>query len=150
MNLPMYGNNQLPIAGFDWIALKVIFQGQKGLNLQLFSNFDIFCLFIQNLFRNIFLCWHEAFPDGDNELWREGFDWVTLNVIVKGQKGQVWLIFTYFSIFICSPEVLPKCIASCSFSEVILVLFLNINGVDWFQRVIFKFRKIKFRPLLSI
>ena len=47
-------------------------------------------------------------------------------------QGQVWLIFTYFSILISSIEVLPKCIASCSFSEVILVLFSNFNG-DWFQ-----------------
>ena len=31
MNLPKHGTNQLPKAGFDWIALKVIFQGQKGL-----------------------------------------------------------------------------------------------------------------------
>ena len=41
----------------------------------------------------------------------------------QGQKGQVWLIFTYFSILISSNEVLPKCIASYRFSEVILVLF---------------------------
>ena len=50
----------------------------------------------------------------------------------QGQKGQVWLIFTYFFKLISSIELLPKCIASCSFSEVILVLFLNFNGVDWF------------------
>ena len=49
-----------------------------------------------------------------------------------GQTGQVWLIFTYLSILISSIEVLPKCIASCSFSEVILVLFSNFNGVDSF------------------
>ena len=34
-----FPTNQLPKAGFDWIALK-IFQGRKGLNLPLFSNFD--------------------------------------------------------------------------------------------------------------
>ena len=48
----------------------------------------------------------------------------------KCQKGQVWLIVTYFSILISSIEVLPKCIASFSFSEVILVLFSDFNGVD--------------------
>ena len=48
----------------------------------------------------------------------------------QGQKGHVWLIFTYFSVLISSNEVLPKCIVSCSFSEVILVLFSNFNGVD--------------------
>ena len=47
MNLPKDGTNQLPKAGFDWIALNVIFQGRKGLNLPLFSNIDIYCSFIQ-------------------------------------------------------------------------------------------------------
>ena len=40
MNLPKNGTNELPKAGFDWIALKVIFQGRKGLNLLLYSNID--------------------------------------------------------------------------------------------------------------
>ena len=80
MNLPKDGNNQLPKAGFDWIALKVIFQGL------LFSNFDIYCPFIQNLFSNFFFILHEASQDGDNELWWEGFDWITLKVIVKVRK----------------------------------------------------------------
>ena len=55
----------------------------------------------------------------------------------QGQKGHVWLIFTHFSILIGSIEVLPKCIASCIFSEVILVLFSNFNGVI-FKMVDFK------------
>ena len=38
--------------------------------------------------------------------------------------------FTHFSVLISSIEVLPKYIASCSFSEVILVLFSNFIGVD--------------------
>ena len=59
MNLPKDGTNQLPKAGFDWIALKVIFQ---GLNLPLFSNFDIYCLFIQNLFSNFFFILAWSFP----------------------------------------------------------------------------------------
>ena len=50
MNLSKDGTNQLPKAGFDWIALKIIFQGRKGLNLPLFSNFDTYCPFIQNMF----------------------------------------------------------------------------------------------------
>ena len=87
MNLPEDGINQLPKAGFDWIALKVIFQGRKGLNLPLFSNFDTYCPFIQNLFSNFFLYFGMKLPqDGDDELWREGFDWITLKVIVKGRK----------------------------------------------------------------
>ena len=51
MNLSKDGTNQLPKAGFDYIALKVIFQGRKGLNLLLFSNFDM-----------------KLPQDGDNEL----------------------------------------------------------------------------------
>ena len=59
MNLPKDGTNQLPKAGFDWITLKVIFQGRKGLNLPFFSNFGTYCPFIQNLFGNFFvLIWN--------------------------------------------------------------------------------------------
>ena len=68
---------------------------------------------------------------GDDELWREGFDWITLKVIVKGRKVRFGSFsHNYFSILISSIEVLPKCIASYGFSEVILVLFSNFNGVD--------------------
>ena len=81
MNLPEDGTNQLPKAGFDWIALKGIFQGRKGLNLPLFSNFDTYCPFIQNLFSNFFYIFGMKLPpDGDDELWREEFDWITLKV----------------------------------------------------------------------
>ena len=62
MNLPEDGTNQLPKAGFDWIALKVIFQGRKGLNLPLFSNFDTYFPFIQNLFSNFFSILAWSFP----------------------------------------------------------------------------------------
>ena len=87
MNLPKDGTNQLPKAGFDWIALKVIFQGRKGLHLPLFSNFDIYCPFIQNLLSNLFFIFGMKLPqDGDKELWREGFDLITLKVIVKVRK----------------------------------------------------------------
>ena len=46
MNLPKDSTNQLPKAGFACIALKVIFQGRKGINLPLFSNVDTYCPFI--------------------------------------------------------------------------------------------------------
>ena len=62
MNLSKDGTNQLPKAGFDWIAVKVIFQGRKGLNLPLFSNFDMYCPFIQNLFSNVFFILAWSFP----------------------------------------------------------------------------------------
>ena len=86
MNLPNDGTNQLPKARFDWIALKVISQGRKGLNLPLFSNFDTYCPFIQNLFSNFLYFGMKLPQDGDNELWREGFDWITLKVIAKVRK----------------------------------------------------------------
>ena len=93
------------------------------------------------------LFWHEASPGW----WR----WTVKRRIwlnhskghYQGQKGPVWLIFTYFSILFSSIKVLPKCITSCCFSEVILVLFLYFNGV------IFKVRKVHldlcylFRPI---
>ena len=98
MNLPEDGTNQLPKAGFDWIALKVIFQGRKGLNLPLFSNFATYCPFIQNLFSNFFSIGMKLPPDGDDELWREGFDWITLKVIVKGRKVRVGS-FSHISLY---------------------------------------------------
>ena len=61
MNLPKDGNNHLTKAGFEWIALKVIFQGPKDLNLPLFSNFDA-RTFIQNMFGNFSLFGNDASP----------------------------------------------------------------------------------------
>ena len=83
---------------------------------------------VQNMFSNFFsiLAFIKLPQDGDNELGREENH---SKGHYQGQKCQVWLIFTYFSILISSIEVLPKCILSCSFSEVILVLFSNFNGV---------------------
>ena len=46
MNLPKDGTKPLDKDGFDWIALNVIFQDQKGINLSLCSHFDTYCLFI--------------------------------------------------------------------------------------------------------
>ena len=62
MNLLRDGTNQLPKAGFDWIALKVIFQGRKGLNLPRFSNFNTYYPFIQNLFSNFSSIFAWSFP----------------------------------------------------------------------------------------
>ena len=52
MNLPKDGTKLLDKDGFDWIALNVIFQGQKGINLSLCSHFDTYCLFIPRLYGN--------------------------------------------------------------------------------------------------
>ena len=41
------GTNELPKDGFDWITLKVIFQGSKGLKKSNFAVFDTFCQFTQ-------------------------------------------------------------------------------------------------------
>ena len=54
----------------------------------------------------------------------------SLKRLLLRSESQVWLIFTYLSILISSIEVQPKYIASCSFSEVIMALFSNVNGVD--------------------
>ena len=128
MNLPRDGTNQLPKAGCDWIVLKLIIQGRKGLNWPILT----LCPFIQNLFSNFssILAW--SFPEWWQQTVRRRI-WLNHSKgHCQGQKGHIWLIFRHFSILISSIEVLPKCIASCSFSEVILVLFSNFNGVGWF------------------
>ena len=43
-NLPKDGTKPLGKDGFDCIALKVIFHGQKGLNLALFYHFDTYAM----------------------------------------------------------------------------------------------------------
>ena len=43
--LPKEGTNELPKDGFDWITLKVIFQGPKGLKKVTFCCFATFCQF---------------------------------------------------------------------------------------------------------
>ena len=78
MKLPKYGTNQLPKAGFYWIALKVIFQCRNGLNLPLFSNFDTHCAFIEVilvLFSN--------------------FNCVDFKGYFQGQKGPIWTFVFY-------------------------------------------------------
>ena len=96
MNLSNDGTKHLPKAGFDWFALKVIFQGQKGLNLPLFSNFATYCPFIQNLFSNFSFIVMKLPQDGDNELWREGFNKIILIVITKIKKVNL----AHFHIFL--------------------------------------------------
>ena len=49
MNLSKDGTKPLDKDGFDWIALNVIFQGQKGIHMSLYSHFDTYCLFILRL-----------------------------------------------------------------------------------------------------
>ena len=53
---------------------------------------------------------------------------------------------THFSILISSNEVLPKCIASYSFSEVILALFSNCNGVDRLERLFSRSKRSNLDP----
>ena len=115
---PLERFNQIQLWAVDW-----------------YHHFSPILTFIVHLFKicsvTFSLFWHEASPG-----W---WQWTVKRRILlnhskghcQGQKGQVWLIFTYFSILISSNEVLPKCIASYSFTEVILVLFSNFNGVDW-------------------
>ena len=37
-------------------------------------------------------------PDGDDELWKEEFDWITLKVIVKGRKVR-FCSFSHISLY---------------------------------------------------
>ena len=99
------------------------------------ANFDTSCPFIQNLWVICSLFWHEASPGWWQQTVKRRIWWNHSKGHCQGQKGHVWLIFTHFSILISSIEVLPKCIASCSFSEMILVLFSHFNGVGWFLRL---------------
>ena len=50
MKLPKEGADGLPGYGFDWITLKVSFQGPKGKKKVKFGCFAIFCQFSQKRF----------------------------------------------------------------------------------------------------
>ena len=93
---------------------------------------DTYCPFIQNMFSNSFSILAWSFPRIVTMNCEEKILLNHSTCHCQGLKGQVWLIFPYFSILISSIEVLTKYIASCSFSDVILVLFSNFNGVDLF------------------
>ena len=55
MKLPKEGADGLPSYGFDWITLKVSFQGPKGKKKVKFGCFATFCQFSQKLFDNFSL-----------------------------------------------------------------------------------------------
>ena len=68
----------------------------------------------------------------------------------KARKDQVWPIFTHFSILI-SGQILPKSIASGSFSGMILVPHYYFPGQKvQFIGLFFKVRNVQFRSLLHI
>ena len=113
-------------AGFDWIALKVIFQGRKGIHLHLFSNVDTYCLFTQNLFCNFFLYFGMKVPqDGANELWSDGFGWSTLKVILKvgkvrlGSFSHILSNFDTYCPFIQNLFCNLSCILAWSFPRIV-------------------------------
>ena len=59
MKLPKEGADGLPKNGFEWITLKVIFQGSKGSKKVKFGCFATFCQFSQKRFDNFSLfCVH--------------------------------------------------------------------------------------------
>ena len=122
MNIPKDGTSQLPKVGLDWIALKVNFQGRKGIK---FFNFYTYCPFIQNLFGNLNIYLGMKLPqDGANELWRDGFDWIVLKVR-KVRFGSFSHIYLCINQWYWNTSHMYE---SFSFSE-ILVLFSNFNGV---------------------
>ena len=145
MKLPKEGADGLPKDGFDWITLKVIVQGSKGQKRIKFGYFVTMTnVCMKHIYKviydlSVYLVtfdlglplmvksrWHTSQGIVSHK-WQFSQNWSD-NYSV-GQKGQDWLIFTYLSILISSIEVLPP---SCSLSEVILLLFSNFNGVDWF------------------
>ena len=66
----------------------------------------------------------------------------------KPRKDHFWPIFTHFSILI-SGQMLPKSIASCSFSGMFPIIIFNVKTVQ-FIGLFFKVRKVQFRSLLHI
>ena len=52
MKLPKEGADGLPKDGFDWVTLKVIFQGLKGPKKVKFGCFATFCQFSQKRYDN--------------------------------------------------------------------------------------------------
>ena len=72
------------------------FYRSKGQNCGLFALYTIF----SNNWSVIFLYFGMKLPqDGDNELGREGFDWITLKVIAKVRKvrfGSLSHIYLYY------------------------------------------------------
>ena len=60
MKLPRAGADGLPKDGFDWITLKVIFQGSKGPKNIQFGWFATFCQFSQEQCDNFFYVLHTA------------------------------------------------------------------------------------------
>ena len=81
------------------------------------SNLALFALWV-HLLQNgwvTFLYFGIELPrKGTNELPKDGFAWIALNVLFQDPKGQIWPIFTYVSMLFNSTEVLPNCIAPCS------------------------------------
>ena len=61
MKLPKEGADGLPKYGFDWITLKVSFQGPKGPKKVKFGCFATFCQFSQKRFDNFSLFFVHSF-----------------------------------------------------------------------------------------
>ena len=61
MKLPKEGADGLPKDGFDWITLKVIFQGSKGPKKVKFGCFATFCQFAPKRFDNFSLIFVHSF-----------------------------------------------------------------------------------------
>ena len=98
------------------LASHYYFQGQKGPIYWGFfsrserSNLDLYCTYCSFIYSKSGM---ELLQDSANEMWTDIF-----YGNYKGHfQGQVWLIFTYFSLLISSIEMLAKYLAR-SFSNV--------------------------------
>ena len=85
MKLSKEGTDGLPEDGFDWITLKVIFQGSK---CQKRSNLAVLLLFANFLKNGLitFLCSFVLLGDDIDQLSRDGLHWIIQKVIFNVGK----------------------------------------------------------------
>ena len=57
------------------------------------STFQLKAWFLKNYLIIFFLFWHVASLGWYQCIVKYGFGWIILKVILKGQKGQIWLLF---------------------------------------------------------
>ena len=111
MKLPKVGTDGLPKDGFDWIALKIFFQGLKGQKKVKFGYFSTFWQFSKKLSGNfsLFFC-IQLLDDNIDQLSTDGFDWIIQKDIFKVGKVRFGLFsnnYRYYSVVTkCCPILL--------------------------------------------
>ena len=94
-SFPKEGTDELPKDGFDWIAIKVSFQGPKGLKKSHLGILLFFCKISQKLFHNfVIYSFLGLILINLQELWLNNS-----KCHFQFHKGQFWPIFTELCIF---------------------------------------------------